>query len=410
MLTAKGGHGIVVSRFAYARRWIRGKGFFMPTKWMRSVMLIITYAVFLVLAVIKFDLILDLTGQLLASCRALFLGFAIAFVLNRPCAFFCRHYERNLGSKYRKLGRPLAVLTSYLVMIAIIMALFSFVLPQVVESTRLFAASIGGYMANLQKLINQVAEYLDLSALDLTSLGSYLRSFLNSMLSSLSSAASQVMVVTGNILSMFVTLVLAMVFSVYMLAGREKLLDQGRRVLRAYLPARHVTWVSDVIRLTAETFTNFVSGQLIEACILGGLCALGTFFIQADYAALVGVIVGVSALIPVAGAYIGAILSAFLLVMVSPVRALIFLIFLAILQQVEGNVIYPRVVGTSIGLPGIWVLTAVTVGGGLFNFLGLLLSVPVASVLYTLLKKDVARRLKQKEQVQGAQQPPKEAE
>ena len=154
--------------------------------------------------------------------------------------------------------------------------------------------------------------------------------------------------------------------------------------------------MSSVVRLTSDTFTNFISGQLIEACILGGLCALGTIFIQADYAALVGVIIGVSALIPVAGAYLGALLSAFLLVMVNPVRALVFLIFLAVLQQIEGNIIYPRVVGTSIGLPGIWVLAAVTVGGGMFGLLGVLLSVPVASVLYTLLRQDVRRRLEQR--------------
>lgn len=398
MLTAAGGHGIVCDNalFAYPE-YEPGKGVSMPKNFMRSIMLIITYTVLLVLALIKFDVILDLLGLVLSSCKPLFLGFAIAFVLNRPCAFFCRHYEHNLGAKYRKLGRPLAVLTSYLVLIAIIVALFSFVLPQVVDSMQLFAASVSGYMVNLQTLINKVAGYLDLSTLDLSSLSSYLRSFLEGVLSSVTTAASQVMVVTGSIISMFVTLVLAVVFSIYMLAGRERLLDQGRRLLRAYLPAKHVTWVSDVIRLTAEIFTNFVSGQLIEACILGGLCALGTFFIQPDYAALIGVIVGVSALIPVAGAYIGAILSAFLLVMVSPVRALIFLVFLGILQQIEGNVIYPRVVGTSIGLPGIWVLTAVTVGGGLFGLLGVLLSVPVASVLYALLKKDVARRLKQPE-------------
>ena len=380
----------------------------MPKNFMRSIMLIITYTVLLVLALVKVDVILDLLGLVLSSCKPLFLGFAIAFVLNRPCAFFCRHYERNLGQKYRKLGRPLAVLTSYLVLIAIIVALFSFVLPQVVDSIQLFAASVSGYMANLQTLINKVAEYLDLSALDLSSLSSYLRSFLEKVLSSVSIAASQVMVVTGSIISMFVTLVLAVVFSIYMLAGRERLLDQGRRLLRAYVPAKHVTWVSDVIRLTAEIFTNFVSGQLIEACILGGLCALGTFFIQPDYAALIGVIIGVSALIPVAGAYIGAVLSAFLLVMVSPVRALIFLVFLSILQQIEGNVIYPRVVGTSIGLPGIWVLTAVTVGGGLFGLLGVLLSVPVASVLYALLRRDVGRRLGSEQEEpapKGAEEP-----
>ncbi len=365
----------------------------MPKNWMRSALAIITYTVLLVLALVKFDQIMAVGAALASSMKPLFIGFAIAFVLNRPCAFFLRQYERRLAPRFRKLGRPLAVLTSYVLMIVIIVALFSFVLPQVMESIRLFAGSVSGYVENLQKLLDQVAGYLDLKSLDLSKLSTYLRDILNGVLSSVSTAATQIMAVTGSIISMLVTLVLAVVFSIYMLAGQEKLLGQGRQLLRAYLPARFVGPVSEVIRLTGEIFTNFVLGQLIEACILGGLCALGTFFIQADYAALIGVIVGVSALIPVMGAYVGAILSAFLLVMVSPVRALVFLIFLGILQQIEGNVIYPRVVGTSIGLPGIWVLTAVTVGGGLFGLLGVLLSVPVASVLYALLKRDVKRRL-----------------
>ena len=376
----------------------------MPKKWMQSVLMIVTYTVLLVLALVKFDWILALLGQVLSSCKPLFMGFAIAFVLNRPCAFFCRNYERNLGPRWKKLGRPLAVFTSYLVLIAAIVALFSFILPQVGRSLRTFAGSLNGYIANLQLLLNQAAAYLDWEALDLTSLNSYLRD----LLASITNAATHVMTVTTSIISMFVTLVLAVVFSIYMLAGKETLLSQGRRVLRAYLPARYAGAVSDVIRLTATIFTSFVSGQLIEACILGGLCAMGTFFIQADYAPLIGVIVGVSALIPVAGAYIGAILSAFLLVMVSPVRALVFLIFLSILQQIEGNVIYPRVVGTSIGLPGIWVLTAVTVGGGLFGLLGVLLSVPVASVLYALLRRDVGRRLGSEQEEpapKGAEEP-----
>ena len=367
----------------------------MPKQWMRSILLIITYTVLLVLALMRSDWIFGLLGQILSGCRPLFIGFAIAFILNRPCAFFCRHYERNLGERWRKLGRPLAVLTSYLVLIAAAVALFSFVLPRVVESIQILAGSLGGYIANLQTLLNQAADYLDWEALDLdlSSLNQYLRELLNGVLSSVSNAATHVMTVTGNIISMLVTLVLAVVFSIYMLAGKEKLLGQGRRLLRVYLPRRWADRVSDVINLTAEIFSNFVSGQLIEACILGGLCALGTFFIQADYAALIGVIIGVSALIPVAGAYIGALLSAFLLVMVNPVRALVFLIFLAVLQQIEGNVIYPRVVGTSIGLPGIWVLAAVTVGGGLFGLLGVLLSVPTVSVIYALIKRDVRRRL-----------------
>ena len=178
-----------------------------------------------------------------------------------------------------------------------------------------------------------------------------------------------------------------------MLSGRDKLLAQCRRLMRAYVPARIAGPVSSVVELTAATFTKFVTGQLIEACILGSLVTAGMLFIQADYAPLIGVTIGASALVPVAGAYIGAIVSAVLLLMVSPLKALIFLIFLAVLQQIEGNVIYPRVVGSSLGLPGLWVLAAVTVGGSLLGLVGILVSVPIASILYTLLRRDVRTRL-----------------
>ena len=192
---------------------------------------------------------------------------------------------------------------------------------------------------------------------------------------------------------MVVTGILALVFSIYMLSGRDNLLRQCRRLVDAYIPKKIAVPLLDIVHLTSDTFSRFVVGQLIEACILGGLCAAGMLFIQADYAPLIGVLIGCTALIPVVGAYVGAIVSALLLLVVSPIKALIFLIFLVILQQVEGNVIYPRVVGTSIGLPGIWVLTAVTVGAGLGGIPGVLLSVPVASVLYTLLRRDVHKRL-----------------
>ena len=229
---------------------------------------------------------------------------------------------------------------------------------------------------------------------DIPELTSYLRNLLNGLVQGLSNTVMGVVFLTSSLISMVVTGMLSIIFSIYMPGGRKKLLPQCRRLLRAYTPSGVArTGCPEVVRLTSDTFTNFVTGQLIEACILGALCAAGMLFIQADYAPLVGVIIGVSALIPVAGAYIGAILGAFLLVMVSPFEALIFLVFLGILQQIEGNVIYPRVVGTSIGLPGIWVLMAVTVGGGLFGLPGILLSVPTASVLYALLKQDVRRRL-----------------
>ena len=371
----------------------------MDKKLFCSLLWLITYTVLLVFVLVKFD---ALTGLLLRCsnlCRPIFIGFAIAFVLNRPCAAFERFYRRGLervgGERY---SRALAVISAYVMLIAIIAALFSFVLPKVVDSLILFANSLNGYIRNMQIWINELTVRFDLDVdfLNLTGLDTALRKLVDTALSMLSNAAPHLLAFTSGVISSLVTFVLALFFSIYMLSGRTTLLSQCRRLLAAYVPPRPARVITDVIHLTADTFTRFVSGQLIEACILGGLCAAGMLFIQADYAPLVGVIIGATALVPVAGAYIGAILSAFLLLMISPIKALIFLIFLLILQQIEGNVIYPRVVGTTIGLPGIWVLAAVTIGGGLLGLVGILFSVPVASVIYTLVRRDVHKRLGEK--------------
>ena len=198
----------------------------------------------------------------------------------------------------------------------------SFVVPKLVESIQTFALNLGGYLANVQGWYNDIISYfhLDVEALDLSGLNDVLKNLFNYVLGFLSDLGPHLLELTSGIVSMVVTGVLSLVFSIYMLSGKEKLLTQCRRVLRAYVPARFADPLTDVVHLTADTFTRFVTGQLIEACILGGLCAAGMLFIQADYAPLIGVIIGASAIIPVAGAYIGAIVSALLLVMVSPLR------------------------------------------------------------------------------------------
>ena len=288
----------------------------------------------------------------------------------------------------------MAVCTSYLVLFAAIFAIFSFILPQFITSIEHFVNSLEGYLANIQSWFNTLMADLHLeNSLDLSGLNDLLNKFFTWALSMLTDALPHLLSLTGTIVSVVVTGILALVFSIYMLSGRDNLLRQCRRLVDAYIPKKIAVPLLDIVHLTSDTFSRFVVGQLIEACILGGLCAAGMLFIQADYAPLIGVLIGCTALIPVVGAYVGAIVSALLLLVVSPIKALIFLIFLVILQQVEGNVIYPRVVGTSIGLPGIWVLTAVTVGAGLGGIPGVLLSVPVASVLYTLLRRDVHKRL-----------------
>ena len=369
----------------------------MDKKLFKSILLLITYAVVLVLVLARLNVIGGAVMWVLGLLRPLLIGFAIAFVLNRPCHFFHRLYQRGLGNTRAKGAcRPLAVLSSYLALILAIAAIFAYVLPKFAESIQTFVLNLSGYLTNLQTGYNDIIGSLNLDAesLDLSWLNEKLSGLFDKVLQLLSDTGPQLVAsVTSGLVSAVVTGVLAIVFSIYMLSGQEKLMRQCRRVFRAYVPARIAGPIGDVVHLTADTFTRFVTGQLTEACILGGLVAVGMLFIQADYAPLIGVIVGASAIVPVAGAYIGAVISALLLLVVSPIKALIFLIFLIILQQFEGNVIYPKVVGTSIGLPGLWVLAAVTVGGSVGSLLGVLLSVPIASILYTLLGRDVRRRL-----------------
>ena len=366
----------------------------MDKKLFRSLLLLITFTVGLVFVVVRLDLLWSGFRAVLSNFTPLFAGLAIAFVLVRPCAFFRRTLDKGLGgTPFARLSLPLAVALSYLLLIGVVAALFAFVIPQFALSVGRFAANLGGYLAQVQVWINELMAWLNLEQLDLSQFSQTLREFVNGLFSALTSAVPQLLSLTSGLVSVVVTMVLALVFSIYMLSGKDTLLGQCRRVLRAYVPKKVYDVVLDVTALTAETFSRFVSGQITEACILGGLTFLGMVLLRLDYAPLIAVLIGVSALVPVVGAYVGAITSALLLVMVDPLDALIFLIFLVCLQQVEGNVIYPRVVGTSLGLPGIWVLTAVTVGGGLFDLAGVLLSVPVASILYTLLKRDVRKRL-----------------
>lgn len=366
----------------------------MDKKLFRSILWIITYAVLLVLFIINFGEVRDLLGVLLTVLQPLFIGFAIAFVLNRPTQLFYKLYGRALGkTKASGLARGLAVGTAYLVLIILVVTFFSIVLPKLVESIQLAIASISNYTKNVPDWVNWALSKLNLESLDLSNVANIMKSALTEAVKALTTAVPQLVTFTGNLISVVVTSFLSVIFSVYMLSGRDKLLSQCRRVLQAYAPKKAADWITDVMHLTGSTFTAFVTGQLIEACILGGLTTVGMLFIQPDYAPLIGMIIGASALIPMIGAFVGGAISAILLVMVSPVKTLIFLVFLLCLQQFEGNIIYPRVVGSNIGLPAIWVLTAVTVGGGILGFVGILVSVPIASVLYTLLKRDVNKRL-----------------
>ena len=367
----------------------------MDKRLFKQLILLITFAVVLVAFIVKLDAVGAWVGGVLHAFEPLFIGFAIDFVLNRPCNFFARLYAQRLSERGRRAARPLAVATSYVLLIAFLAVLVALVVPELIKSLERFVSNLSTYGSNFQQLFDWVVEKFQLESLeDLNFTGAFddLNSLLSRALELLTDTMPHLISATGVVVSAVVTGVLAIVFSVYMLSGAPRLLAQCRRIVVTYLPKKMVGPFLSVARLTADTFTRYVTGQVTEACILGCLCFVGMCVFRFDYAPLISVIIGVSALIPVAGAYIGAILAVVLLVMIDPMQAVWFLIFLVILQQLEGNLIYPKVVGTSLGLPGIWVLAAVTVGSSLLGFVGLVISVPITAVLYTLLKQDLRAR------------------
>ena len=384
----------------------------MDKKLFRSLLLLITYAIALAAVIVKLDAVTGWLGGLLSALRPLFIGGAIAFILSRPCSFFARLYERALPGKARGAARPLAAATAYLIVVLLAAALVALVVPELTHSLELFISNLSTYAANFQHLFDWAAAKLDLEQLanlDLsTGISDSLKDLLTGALDTLTNTLPHLITMTGAVVSGVVTGVISLVFSIYMLSGAPRLTAQCRRLVRAYLPERAAGAVLRVARLTADTFSKYVSGQMVEACILGGLCFVGMCVFRFDYAPLISVAVGAFALIPIAGAYLGAVLAVLLLVMIDPWQAVWFLVFLVALQQLEGNLIYPRVVGTSMGLPGIWVLAAVTVGGSLLGLAGMVVSVPLAAVAYTLLKRDLRERTAAPSAAAGDPPPPEE--
>lgn len=373
----------------------------MQDKSLRRSIFLISYTALLAVAVFHLSQIFQYLKEVLEVAMPFFIGFGMAFVLTQPCNFFLKWMQKLLPQRKYALQNGLAVTLTYLSVILLIIGVISVVIPKLVENINVFVESLKLYTANLQSWLTELAarsdnEFVADFSVDLSGVFDYLSSSLERILSEAMSVASvamsQVMAVTGSMVSVVVNSVVAVVFSIYMLADRKNLAQQCKRVLFAYVPKNTADKVYFVTKMAGETFSKFVIGQITEAFILGGLCALGMLFIQADYALLIGIIVGVTALVPVAGGYIGGGFAFVLLFMVSPMRAVIFMVFLLILQQLEGNLIYPRVVGASLGLPGLWVVAAVIIGGGLFSLAGALLSVPTVSVLYALLRLDVQRR------------------
>ena len=325
----------------------------------------------------------------------LLLGICIAFVLNLMMAALERLWDRALAkwdSRWnRKLKRPVCLALTMVLFIGIIFAIFFILLPRLEEAGSTLVANIPTYVAQIQAWWENLSAFgaehgvtLPELSLDADSVKNTITGFLQEKGDSVVNTTVNI---TASIVGALVNFLLALVFSLYLLAQKETLLAQSRRLLRRSLPQKAADRLLRLLSLSNNAFSSFVTGQVTEAFILGTLCCLGMLILRLPYALPVSVIIAALSLIPIFGAWIGAATGAFLIVFQSPIKALTFLIFLLILQQVEGNLIYPKVVGKSVGLPGLWVLAAVTLGGGAFGVLGMLLGVPVCSIVYSLVQE-----------------------
>lgn len=340
----------------------------------------------------NFQIILDIFNSILAVIMPFLLGIMIAFILNVLMIRIEKILSRFiLDKKYTSFKRVISIIVSLLIVIGVIGIIITLIIPELTNAIKVIVKSFPETFEQLQVWINQNGNSFPqletwINSIDLNSIASELSGLFKIGLTGMLGS-------TVDVISMFFTsilnLVVGIVFALYILMSKETLKRQSHKLIDAYIPKRISVKLLEVGTLARTTFSNFVIGQTVEAFILGTLCAVGMAVLNLPYAPMVGSLLGITAFVPIVGAFIGGGIGAFMILTVDPMQALIFIIFLVVLQQLEGDLIYPRVVGSSVGLPSIWVLFAVTVGGGLWGITGMLFSVPVLSVVYALIKGHV---------------------
>ena len=362
----------------------------------------------LYLAIHYWPALAGFAASLLGAATPLVIGAMLAYMVNILMSFYERHYfPKSRKSAAGKSRRPVCMLAAFVTMIAIIALIIGLVVPELVACVQLIFAelpsALGWVAVHLEKLSflpESVTEFLNS-----INWASGTQQLVELVTSGIGNVMGTVINLVSSVFSGVVTAFLSLIFAVYLLAGRDRISRQFGRLMDRYLPGSLHRKISYTLNVLNDCFHRYIVGQCTEAVILGLLCTLGMLLLRLPYATMIGALVAFTALIPVAGAYIGAGVGAFMILTVSPIKALVFLVFLVILQQLEGNLIYPRVVGSSMGLPGVWVLAAVTVGGGLMGISGMLLGVPLTAAIYRMLREDVNRHT----EPEPAETPPDEA-
>lgn len=364
---------------------------------------LIVFTALLIVCLWKYDVVMDAFRFVLNILYPFLLGVAIAFVLSVPMNFVERKLftERKLPKKYkRKYARGISLLIILSGVIGLLAIIMFGLIPQLAGTFASLGKSIQDFIPQLQewadhwfhnnKEIMNVVNNLEFDWNKVMEAAmEFLKNGAGSMLESTINTAKNIIGAVG-------TFFIAFVFAMYILLQKEKLGRQAKKVLFAFVRKGRAEAALEVLALTYKTFSSFLTGQCVEALILGSMFVIAMTLLRLPYALLTGIVITFTALIPIFGAFIGCAVGAFLIFMVSPVQALIFIVLFLVLQQIEGNLIYPHVVGNSVGLPSIWVLAAVSIGGSLMGIVGMLIFIPLMSVFYALFREVVYIKLRQK--------------
>lgn len=344
-----------------------------------------------------------LTGIL----KPFILGGALAFILNLPLSFLEKKVFRNLKGRGEKFKRPLSIFFSLVFVLLLILILLLTVVPEVISAFESIISSIPSLVTRVESWSNDVLTPVLKNNPELlksleTNWDSLLSKSLSFLKDGLSALLSSTLVAANSLISSITSFVVALIFAIYVLGDKERLERQFRSLLKAYTSKETEEYVLHVFSVLHRSFSSFISGQCLEAVILGSIFILVLSILRFPYSVMIGVVVMFSALLPIVGAFIACFFGAFIILLSSPVKALYFVVIFLIIQQLENNLIYPRVVGSSVGLPALWVFFAVTLGGALFGVVGMLFFIPVFSAVFVLLKEDVGRRIRWKEEKENA--------
>ena len=335
-----------------------------------------------------------LIALLIGAATPFFVGFAIAYVVNILMSFYEKLYFPKSTKKVAAVTRrPFCMTLSFISLLVIIALVVYLVVPKFVDCIKLLTAQIPPFLDNVisSKFFTKYIPadiYSKIAAIDFSQM---ISKGVQLIASGIGDVTNVLVSAVSSVVSGVVTAFISIIFAIYILIAKDKLVAQSYRLIHAYLP-KFEDRVKYVISVFNQSFKKYIVGQATEAVILGVLCTLGMLIFRFPYAGMIGALVGFTAIIPVAGSYIGAGVGAFMMLTDSPLKALLFLVFIVVLQQLEGNLIYPKVVGDTVGLPAIWVLAAVVVGGALFGVVGMLVGVPLMAGLYRLIREDVQKR------------------